>query len=206
MQTLRLGGSTLGSALVGFLQGRDAGKQIAAASIQLPPGRFTVLTPPDWTRRRKIKLSWDAAPSTNGTVAYAVQVDGEDVVDGVHGLARTLTPRQLGDGDHRVTVVASDADEQTTTSVASKLLVDRTAPQVRVAALPGRRVRVVVSDGQRGQVSGVRAARIAWGDGERASGRRALHAYAAGGRRVVTVTARDKAGNVRRVRRAVVLR
>jgi hypothetical protein len=206
VQTLRLGGATLGSALVGFLQGSDAGKQIAAATIQVPPGRFTVLTPADWTRRRRLRLSWDAAPSTNGTVTYAVQVDGEDVVDGVRALARTLTPRQLGDGNHRVTVVASDADEQTRTSVASKLLVDRTAPQVRVAALSGRRVRVTVSDGRRGEVSGVRGARIAWGDGARARGRGALHAYAAGGRRVVAVTARDKAGNERSVRRAVTVR
>ncbi len=206
VQTLRLGGSTLGSALAGWTQTpptRDAGKQIVGASIQVPPGRFSVLTPPDWTRRRRLKLSWDAAPSTNGSITYAVQVDGEDVVDGVRGRSRMLGPRQLGDGDHRVTVVASDADEQTTTSTVSKLLVDRTAPQVRVAGLSGRRVRVVVSDGQRGQVSGVRSARIAWGDGKGARGRRVLHAYAAGGRRVVTVTARDRAGNVRRVRRVV---
>jgi len=207
--TVRLGGSPLGSALVGWIQTpptRDAGKQVAAASIQVPPGRFTVLTPPDWTRRRRLELSWDAAPSTNGGVTYAVQVDGEDVVDGVRGLARTFGPRQLGDGSHRVTVVASDADEQTRTSVASRLLVDRTAPRVRVVGLSGRRVRVTVSDGPRREVSGVRGVRIAWGDGRDARGRRALHAYAAGGRRVVTVVARDKAGNVRRVRKAVVVR
>jgi hypothetical protein len=205
VQTLRLAGSPLGSALAGFLQGRDAGKQIAAASIQVPPGRFTVLTPPDWTRSRRVRLTWDAAPSTDGRLAYDVQVDGDDVVGGVHGLARTLTPRQLGDGNHTVTVVATDADGQTTTSVASTLLVDRTAPRVRIVRMAGRRVRVTVSDGQRGQVSGLRGARIAWGDGRSSRGRRATHVYAAAGRRVVTVVARDNAGNVRRVRKAVMV-
>ena len=205
LQTLQLGGSTLGSALVGFLQGRDAGKQIAAASIEVPPGRFTVLTPPDWVRRRRLKLTWDAAPSTNGRLTYAVQVDGADVASGIRGLARVLGRRQLDDGRHRITIVATDADDQTTTSVASKLLVDRTAPRVRIARLAGLRVRVSVSDGQRGEGSGVAGARIAWGDGSGSRGRSALHAYASGGRRTLTIVARDRAGNVRRVRRAVVL-
>ncbi|MBS1869139.1 MAG: hypothetical protein JSS99_05705 [Actinobacteria bacterium] len=200
LQTLRLGGSSLGSALVGFLQGRDAGKQIAAAAIEVPPGRFTVLTPPGWTRRRRLRLTWDAAPSTNGPLTYAVQVDGADVVDGVRGLARTLGRGQLDDGRHRVTVVATDADGQTRTSVGSALLVDRTPPRVRVTALGGGRVRVTVRDG----VSGVAGVRIAWGDGRRGRGRRATHAYAHAGRHVVNVIARDRAGNVRRLRRAVV--
>jgi hypothetical protein len=203
--TLRLGGSPLGSALVGFLQGRDEGRQIAASSIQVPPGRFTVLTPAGWTRRRRLTLTWDAPPSTNGQLTYAVQIDGEDVVTGVRGLARRLGRGLLDDGNHRVTVVASDADEQTATSVASSLRVDRTAPAVRLTRLRGRRMRVVVSDGERGEVSGVASARIAWGDGRHASGRRATHAYAVGGRHVVTVSVRDRAGNRRRVVRAVVL-
>lgn len=203
LQTLRLGGSTLGSALAGWIQGpptRDAGKQIAAASIEVPPGRFTVLTPPDWTRRRRLTLTWDAAPSTNGRLTYTVQVDGADVVGGVRGLERTLGPRQLDDGRHRVTVVATDPDDQTRTSVASKLLVDRTAPRVRVVRVGGGRVRVVVRDG----ASGVAGARIAWGDGRHGGGRRATHAYASGGPHVVSVVARDRAGN--EARRTVVLR
>jgi hypothetical protein len=206
VQTLRLGGSTLGSALVGFLQGRDAGKQIAAASIEVPPGRFTVLTPPDWTRAKRLTLTWDPAPSTDSKLTYNVQVDGSDVVDGVRGLSRTLTRGQLDDGRHTVTVVAVDADGQTRTSVASTLLVDRTAPRVRIARIgppPARRVRVTVSDGPRHEVSGVASVRIAWGDGRRSHSRRATHAYATGGRHVLTVVARDAAGNVRRVRKAV---
>lgn len=199
LQMLRLGGSTLGSALVGFLQGRDAGKQIAAASIQVPPGRFTVLTPPDWTRSKQLRLTWDAAPSTSGRLTYAVQIDGATVVDGIRGLAHTLGRRQLDDGRHKVTVVATDADDQTTTSVASKLLVDRTAPRVRVARLGGGRVRVSVNDA----TSRVTSVRISWGDGGRDAGRRVTHAYASGGRHVLSVVARDRAGNVRRLRKAV---
>jgi hypothetical protein len=208
VQAVRLGGSELGSALVGWMQGSptgDAGKQVAAGSIQVPPGRFTVVTPADWTRRRRLTLTWDQPASTDGRLTYDVQVDGSDVADGVRGLARTLGPGQLDDGRHDVTIVATDADGQTTTSVASSLLVDRTAPRVRVARLGGVRVRVTVSDGPRHEVSGVAGVRISWGDGRRSHGRRATHAYAGAGRRVVTVVARDRAGNVRRVHRAVTL-
>lgn len=206
VQTVRLGGSTFGSALAAWIQApptQDASKTIAAASIEVPPGRFTVLTPADWTRARRIPLSWDQPDSTDGQLTYDVQVDGEDVADGLHGLARALTSGDVDDGHHTVTIVATDADGQTTTSVPSDLLVDRTAPRVKIQRLRGRRVRVTVSDGPRHQVSGLVGVRISWGDGEGSRRSRATHVYASGGRRVLVVVARDRVGNVRRVRRAV---
>ena len=203
VQSLRLSGSALGSALAGFQQGRDAGAQIVAASIEAPPGRFTVLTPAGWTRRRRVALSWDPAPSTTGAVTYDVQVDGEDVASGLTRLTRTLGRGQLDDGRHEVSVVANDALGQSATSVVSTLKVDRRAPRVRIARLSGGRVRVRVSDGARGECSGVGSVSISWGDGTRSHARRATHRYRAGGAHRLTVSVRDRVGNRRRIRRVL---
>jgi len=204
IQTVRLAGSPLGSALAGFLQGNDAGKQVGAASIEVPPGRFSVVTPADWTRAKRVRLSWDQAVSTDGRVTYDVQVDGQDVADGLRRRSQLLTADDAGDGSHDVTVVANDADGQTTTSVASQLLIDRSAPRVRIGRARGGGVRVRVSDGVRGQCSGTTAVTISWGDGRRSHGRRgAAHRYATGGRHRIVVSVRDEAGNRRVVRKAV---
>ncbi|HEU4701386.1 MAG TPA: hypothetical protein VFS37_02810, partial [Conexibacter sp.] len=207
VRSLRLGGSPLGSALVAWVQappGREAGAQIAAASIQVAPGRFTVLTPPGWTRARRVPLSWDAAPSTSMPVTYDLQVDGTDVATGLRGLRRTLASRAIGDGSHRITVVATDADGQTRTSVVSRLKVDRTAPRVRVRRLRDGRVWLRVLDAPGAGVV-VASVRIAWGDGTRARGvRAAVHRYAGAGPHRVEVLARDRAGN--RARRTVTVR
>lgn len=197
VQTLRMGGSELGSALVGFLQGRDAGAQIAAAAIVVPPGRFTVLTPPGWVRARRVDLSWDPAPSTSGPIAYDLQVDGEDVATGLRRLHKIVGRAAVGDGNHEVTVVATDALGQTATSVISRLKVDRTGPRVRVKRR-NRHIALHIHDGPPGEGSGVRSktVRIAWGDGTTTRAkRRATHAYAAGGPHRIVVIARDRVGN-----------
>jgi hypothetical protein len=203
VQTLRMGGSELGSALVAWVQGLD-GAQIAAVSIVVPPGRFTVLTPPGWVRARRVRLSWDRAPSTSGPVTYDLQVDGEDVATGLRRLRRVVGRGAVADGDHEVTVVATDALGQTATSVVSRLKVDRTGPRVRATRLRDGRIALRVHDGPG---SGVAAGsvRIAWGDGTRASGtRRATHRYATPGPHRILVTAKDRAGN--RARRAAMVR
>jgi hypothetical protein len=208
VQTLRMGGSELGSALVGWIQippTGDAGAQIAAASIVVPPGRFTVHTPPGWVRGRRVGLSWDAAPSTSGPISYDLQVDGEDVATGVKRLRRVVGRAAVGDGEHEVTVVATDALGQTATSVVSRLRIDRTGPRVRARRRRGGRVSVRVVDAPGAGVA-ARSVRIAWGDGTTTRGKRsATHRYAgAAGPRRIVVVARDRAGN--RARRAVTVR
>ncbi len=204
VQTLRLGGSELGSALVGWIQGRDAGAQIAAASIVVPPGRFTAHTPPGWVRGRRVTLSWDPAPSTSGPIAYDLQVDGEEIATGLRRLRRVVGRGAVGDGSHEVTVVATDALGQTATSVVSRLKVDRTGPRATASRGRGGRVVLRVHDDPGSGVA-ARSVRIAWGDGTTTRGkRRATHAYGASGPRRIVVTARDRAGN--RARRVVTVR
>ncbi|ADB53178.1 PKD domain-containing protein [Conexibacter woesei] len=198
VDALRFAGSPYGSALVGFLQGREEGRQVVAASIDAPPGGFAVYPPLEWTRARQIPISWERAHSAAGRVTYTVQVDGEDVASGLTVLRRTLAASRVGDGDHELTVVATDPAQQTTTSLAARLRVDRAPPRPRVARVGRRTVRVRTSDGVRRESSGLARVAIEWGDGRRGRGAAATHRYRRAGAYRVRVTARDKAGNTRR--------
>jgi len=207
---LLLSGSGLGDALAAFQQGTGANTQIAASAIDAPPGAFAVATPADWTAAAKIPLTWDAAPHAIGGVTYDVQVDGEDVAEGLRGTSSTLTKTTVDDGTHKVQVVATDAAGQTTSSVDSDLMVDRTKPKVKVTVgRANRRVTVVVSDGPKDEASGVATSltKATFGDGKRASGTRTLRrTYARPGRYRLTVTTADKAGNKATVTRTVTIR
>lgn len=206
VDSLRFSGSPYGSALAGFLQGREEGRQVVAASIDAPPGGFAVYPPIEWTRARQIPISWERAHSAAGRVTYTVQVDGEDVASGLTVLRRKLAASSVGDGDHELTVVATDPSEQTTTSVAARLRVDRTAPRSRIARAGLRGVRVRTSDGARSESSGLARVAIEWGDGRRGRGAAATHRYRRAGTYRVRVATRDKAGNTRRFAQNVRLR
>lgn len=121
-------------------------------------------------------------------------------------LSRTLRTASVGDGNHEISVIATDAAQQTTTSLVRRLRVDRTAPAARIARRARRSVRVTVSDGLKAETSGVAQVAIAWGDGRRGNGRSATHRYRRAGRYAVRVTTRDKAGNRRTVVKKVVVR
>jgi hypothetical protein len=205
---LRFAGSPYGSAIAGFMQGREDGRKVVVSSIDAPPGEFAVYPPFGWTRAAKLPVTWDRAHTSSGAVTYAVQVDGEDVVSGLRGLKTTLSAKAVGDGSHELTVVATDGSEQTTTSVAGRLQVDRTAPRAKVAVArrrgrPQRAVTVTVSDGARRQSAGVASVAIRWGDGGTGRGAKARHAYRRPGTYRVRIVARDKIGNKRTVVRKV---
>jgi len=206
VSTLRFEGSSYGGALAGFLQGREEGKQVVAASIDAPPVDFLVYPGSGWTRAKTVTVSWDRARSSSGGVTYTLQIDGEDVATGMTTLSRTLRTAAIGDGNHEISVIATDAAQQTTTSLVRRLRIDRTAPVAKVARAGRRAARVTVSDGVKSETSGVASVAIAWGDGRRGAGRRATHRYRRAGRYAVRVTTRDKAGNRRTVVRKVVLR
>ena len=205
--TLLLEGSGLGDAAVAFLQGEGDFTTLAASSIDAPPGPFSAATPPDFVRTPTVELSWDRAAAGIGRVTYDLQIDGDAIAEKVRGLRAPVRSAAIGDGDHEVQVIATDAQGQTTTTPVASLKIDRTAPKVRATA--GRRTRlarVVLSDGAKGDVSGVATStsRVSWGDGRSSSGRRILvHRYRRAGSFAITVAARDKAGNRRVVRRTV---
>lgn len=208
VRTLQMAGSGVGDGLVAFRQGEGAAAQVVAASIDAPPETFTVQTPVDFTNeRRRYDLRWDPAAHAIGGVRYTVTVDDDTVAEGLQGLRHPLSLARVEDGVRTVQVVAVDAAGQETTSVPAELKLDRRAPAVRWQ--PGRgRVRIVVSDGPKAQVSGVDTAtvRLVRGGKTEARGRRAITKKLPRGRHRLTVVAADKAGNSRRVTRTVRIR
>jgi hypothetical protein len=198
-------GSGLGDMLVGFRQGVGPDSQVVVAVADAPPAPFNVNTPDGWVRPRVGRLTWEAARDATGRVRYRPTLDGRNAGRTVTRQRYRLDYRRLGDGRHRVRVVAIDVTGQETASAPATLRVDGTAPKV---ALRMRRDRLSVrlSDGPRKRSAGVNARKteIEFGDGEtRRRGRRVRHTYERGGRYRVVVRAYDRAGNHTTVREVV---
>jgi hypothetical protein len=218
---LVLGGSGLGDAIVAWQQGSGANAQIAAAVVDAPPDPFLVLLPEGWQRRKRIRIAWDRSLNAVSRVRYSVSVDDEPVVENRKRLNAYLTPDDIGNGRHRVQVFAVDAAGQETGSRLGRLRVDRRGPRVKLRRR-GRRLTVIVSDGPRRSTSGLRrgSVRVSFGEsprrakrGRRKQGRRKPaarvrigHTYEHGGSYRLRVRARDRAGNVTRLRRKLRIR
>ena len=196
---IRIAGSTLGDAALAWRQG-DA---IAATAIDAPPLAVAVQTPIGWTRAKRVAIDWDPAENAMSGVTYSVTVDDQDVRDGMTGLSVKLGAADLPDGKHRLRVVATDALGQQTESDAATVKVDRHGPRVTVS-VKGHTLRLRVRDA----ASGVKRAglRVTFGDGRRASASSSRHVYRRPGSYLVTVRAKDKAGNSVRWRKRVRVR
>lgn len=208
VRELKLGGSHRGDAVVGFLQGDGPRSQVAALAVRAPPGGFSVAAPVAWVRARRIPIMWETPQAGAGQITYAVLVDDQQVATGLSDTAYALGPDQVGDGVHDVRVEATDAQGQTIDSAPATLMVDRTAPRVRLR-VRARTLTVRVSDGPRNAGSGLDASsvKVRFGDGRRGRGRARLrHHFARAGTYTVQVTAADAAGNRRRARRRVRVR
>lgn len=206
-------GSGLGDALVAWRQGPDGAGQVTAAVIDAPPSEFAVQTPADWVDDTgRYALRWDPAANAVSAVRYSVLIDDEEVADGLAVTRRDLVLGKIEDGAHAVSVVARDGAGQETTSAAATLKLDRRAPRIAVERRKGRRVRLVVRDGAKGETSGAdhAATAVRWGDGRSAAGREGAfaitHTYSRAGRYRVTATVKDLAGNAARVQRWVKVR
>jgi hypothetical protein len=202
---LELGGSHHGDALVAFLQGDGANTQIAALAVRAPPGEFVLDTPATWVNDTHIPLQWETPLAGAGKLTYSVLVDDREVAENLTGVETVLTPAEVPNGVHTIQVEATDSLGQVVDSVPSTLKVDRKPPVVRVR-VRGNSVTVRVSDGPKGESSGVEAAsvHISFGDKHSASGRaKVTHRYKAGGSYTVMVTASDNAGNHVSFRRRV---
>jgi len=205
VHALAMGGSHRGDAIFGFLQGDGANAQIAAVVVRAPPGEFVTSAPSGWVRSARIPFQWEVPLAGAGSISYAVLVDDQEVAENVGGAEYTLTREQISDGVHTVQVEATDSLGQVVDSVPATVKVDRTPPHARVRVRGGS-VAVTLSDGARGQCSGVRAGpvRVRFGDGATA-GRRTLlrHSYARAGTYTLTIAVADNVGNRRTVRRRV---
>ncbi len=197
---LAVGRSTAGDGLIGFRQGQFGNAAIVVAEATAPPAPFIVSVPKTWVRPSQATVSWLPAVSAAPPLTYSIVVDGHITNRGVTGLRAKVDPRGLGSGDHRLQVLATDRDGQSTLSAPGELLVAATPPAVRIVRTQhGFAIRVRISD----RYAGVdkRALSISFGDGSRAGGRTsATHRYAHAGTYRVIVHVRDRLGNQGTVR------
>jgi hypothetical protein len=202
---LDLGGSHHGDALIGFLQGDDANTQIAAVVVRAPPGEFVLDTPATWVKAPRIPLQWETPLAGAGKLTYSVLVDDREVAENLTSTETILSRSEVPSGVHTIQVEATDSLGQVVDSEPSTLKVDRSPPRVSVRVRGGT-VTMRVSDGAKGQSSGVNvgSVHVSFGDGRSAHGRAMLrHRFKAGGSYTVTVTASDRAGNRVSTRRRV---
>jgi len=202
---LMLGGSHRGDALIAFMQGSGAGAQIAALAVRAPPGEFVAETPSGWVRSARIPIEWEVPVGGALPVTYTVLVDDQEVVEGLAEPRYRLTRSEIGNGVHTIQIQATDALGQVVASVPATLKVERTPPRIRVRT-SGTSVTVQVRDLPSGQSPGLarRSLRVVLGNGRTIHGKPVVrYRYAQPGTYTILVSAADKAGNRRTLRRRV---
>jgi hypothetical protein len=192
-----LGGSGNGDALIAYVQGPSEQQQVMGAVAKAPPGHFLATTPVGWVRGGAATVTWEAPQEAFGATTYEVLADGH--VRSRHLSASTqslrLDPRALGDGVHRVQVLATDSLGQQAMTPVATLKVDANPPEVTLRHVGARRVAIRIFDRASGALA--RDSSISFGDGAHARRQlRARHAYAAGGTYTIVVHSRDRVGNI----------
>jgi hypothetical protein len=192
---LAVGRSGLGDGLVAFRQGQFGNAAIVAAQVTAPPVAALLTVPSDWIKPSRAVISWQPAVSADGPLTYNLVLDGHRVQTQAGVFKLRINPLGLGSGRHQVQVLATDRDGASTLSAPSELLIDGTAPTVKITrSRGGTGVTVDVVD----RYSGVDASaiRVSFGDGGSARGHARLsHRYAHAGIYRVLVRVRDKIGN-----------
>ena len=203
---LAVGRSGLGDGLVAFRQGAFGNAAIVAAQVTAPPVASIVDAPKGWIKPSQAVISWQPAESADGPLTYRVVLDGRELPVRAGRYKLRLSPAGLGSGRHRVQVLATDIDGQSTLSVPSPLLIESTSPSVSVRPVDrDAAVRVRVRD----RYSGVdtRAVSVSFGDGAGGHGKtRFVHRYARPGVYRVVVRVRSRLGNAGVVRQWVTVR
>jgi hypothetical protein len=210
---LLAGADRAGDIVVAFVQGVGAGSQIVAASFDRAPGSFRGSTTSKFRKFARPPLKWGAAFELWGPITYTVLIDDKPV--GQTASTGITVPTVVKDGLHRWRVVATDRRGQTSSTPSRNIRVDATPPKISFRVSGSRKrgkfvkvaARVSDASGTAAKASGLKVVRISFGDGSRAiAGRRASHRYAHSGKVTVSVTAGDKAGNLRTVERRITIR
>ncbi|HTA15847.1 MAG TPA: PKD domain-containing protein [Solirubrobacteraceae bacterium] len=192
---LAVAGDGQGDTLLGWMQGSVGNSEVVGDFVQAPPAPFEVSAPIGWVSPTKANISWSEAPDAMAGVTYTVYIDGKARMRGLTGLSAHLRSLGLGDGKHRLQILASDAAGQQTMSVADELQLDANPPIVTLRYVDHHQgVLVAVRD----RASGVKvsATKISFGDGTRLSGHaKATHVFRHAGFYTITVRVRDKVGN-----------
>jgi len=203
---LAVGRSGVGDGLVAFRQGPLGNAAIVAAQATAPATEVVISAPKGWVKPSQAVVSWPEATSADGPLRYNVVLDGRELATPAGAFQLRLNPDGLGSGRHRVQLLATDINRQSTLSAPSTLLVDGVAPTVKIThAQGGYGISVRVSDAYSGVDQ--HAVNVSFGDGHSARGRKHFsYRYARGGSYQVVVHVRDRLGNVGVVRELVSVR
>ncbi len=199
---LAAAGSGLGDGLIGFRAGPVGQAAIVVSVVTAPPAQFVVSVPKTWVRPRAAALSWQAAASADGPLSYQVVLDGRRLRTPPGTFRLRLPAVGLGDGAHRLQVLATDASGESTLTPPTLLKVDGRPPTVQIGH--GRRGAITISvhDGASGVDA--HATTVSFGDGHYARGRARLrHVYSRAGVYRLVIGVRDKVGNRGLIRRIV---
>jgi hypothetical protein len=200
---LAVGRSSLGDGLVAFQQGPLGDAAIVATQVTALPDQFVISVPKTWVKPSQATVAWAQATSADGPLGYTVVLDGHPQPTPAGADEMQLNPHALGDGVHKVQVLASDIYGQATLTPPASLRVAARPPTVSVkSSQRGGLVSVRISDKYAGLDA--HAVSVSFGDGQSARGRSLLrHRYAHAGIYTVVVHVRDKIGNQGVVHRLV---
>ncbi len=195
---LAVGRSGLGDGLIAFRQGQLGDAAIVAAQATAPPSLFVLTLPKTWVKPDQALVSWQPAPTSDGPLSYHLVLDGHiqpTPVSEAAALSARLDPRGLSSGRHRLQVLATDRDGESTLTAPSTLLIAGVPPTVKVTlAGGGAAVRVRVRDAYAGVDA--HAVSVSFGDGATAHGHTSFsHRYRHAGVYRVVVHVRDAIGN-----------
>jgi len=147
-------------------------------------------------------LAWQPAATADGPLSYRAVLDGRPLRTPPGAMSLRLPGAGLGDGAHRVQVLATDVDGESTLTPPAVLKVDGRPPTLQVLRAGHHSVVLWIRDA--GSGVDVRSVRVSFGDGAHARGRaRARHSYSRGGIYQVVIQVRDRVGNRASIKRVV---
>ncbi len=194
--------SGLGDGIIGFRSGPVGQAAIVVAQVTAPPAQLVVSVPKTWVKPSGAALSWQPSASADGPLRYQVVLDGRRLSTPAGAFRLRIPGVGLGDGGHRVQVLATDLNGESTLTPPAAIRVDGSAPTVRVRRGRGGAVIVSVRDGASGVDA--HATSVSFGDGHSARGRaRFRHVYSHAGIYQLVVRVRDRVGNSGVIRRYV---
>jgi hypothetical protein len=197
--------SGLGDGLVGYRQGALGQAAIVVARVSAPPAQFVISVPNTWVKPVGVVVSWQPAASAQAPLRYQAVLDGRPLATPPGAMQLGLSPRGLGDGSHRVQVLATDIDGAATLTPPATLRVDGRPPTAAVTH--GRRHSVTVRIYDAASGVDANAVSISFGDGRRGRGRALFrHRYPHAGVYQIIVYVRDKVGNQGTLRQLVNVR
>lgn len=200
-------GDRLGDIAIAFIQGTDDSKRVVAAVYDRPPAAPRGLTTSNFQNSSQPKLKWRSAVDLWGTITYNVYIDGQLV--GTTTDVSLISNMEFKDGRHKWKITAVDQRGQQKSSSLRTLKIDGRIPAGEILIRRSKRVvRAIVKakDGGSKLSSGIKRIAVDFGDGSgKFVGSNVLHTYRSGGKKTITATITDRAGNVGTVVRDVAI-